>query len=440
MAKFEWCILAAIVFASDLAQADEGLRAPDGWRPQRVRSETAPRFWVEMPRSTKDEADYQLGLAGQGNEGVDGRWVRRLPVVGGKYYAFAAEFRCDQVSSPARSVLARLFWFDSQGKALDHDEYPLASPRPTAEGWTPVSGVYQAPPKAAEAQLELHFRWAAHGRVVWRRAGLKETTPPAARKVRLATVYHRPANTKSAEENLAQFAELIAQAARQKADIVCLPEGCTMVGTGRKYVDAAEPIPGPSTRYLSQVAKKHHLYIVAGLYERAESVVYNTSVLLGRDGSLVGKYRKVCLPREEIDGGLAPGSEYPVFDTDFGRIAMMICWDVSYPEVARQLAQRGAEVILMPIAGGSELLVRARALENQIHLVSSGYDVPSAIYDRAGEPLATTRKDPDVLVQEVDLNARRLWYWIGDWRSRIWHEGPPPMKISQRTPPEVNPR
>jgi formylglycine-generating enzyme required for sulfatase activity len=84
--------------------------------------------------------------------------------------------------------------------------------------------------------------------------------------------------------------------------------------------------------------------------------------LFGRDGQLIGKYRKVCLPREEIDGGITPGTEYPVFDTDFGRIGMMICWDVSYPEVARELAARGAEMILMPIWGGNETLAKARAI------------------------------------------------------------------------------
>ncbi len=200
------------------------------------------------------------------------------------------------------------------------------------------------------------------------------------------------------------------------------------MGTKYQYADVAEPIPGPSTRFLGRLAKKHHLYIVAGLYERAGKAVYNTSVLMGRDGEVAGKYRKVCLPREEIDGGMTPGSEYPVFDTDFGRVAMMICWDVSYPEVARELAAKGAEVILMPIAGGNEILVRARAIENQLHLVASGYDIPTAIYDRGGQALAKAKKDPEVVVCEVDLNARQIWYWLGDWRSRIWREGPPRLQ------------
>src|SRR5262249_54934291 len=152
--------------------------------------------------------------------------------------------------------------------------------------------------------------------------------------------------------NLESFARLIDEAARQKADIACLPEGITVCGTGKSYADVAEPIPGPSTHFLGEYARRGRLYVVAGLYERDGHAIYNTSVLIGRDGQLVGKYRKVCLPREEIDGGITPGRDYPVFDTDFGRVGMMICWDVSYPEVARELAAQGAEVILMPIWGG----------------------------------------------------------------------------------------
>jgi predicted amidohydrolase len=423
-------VLVALAPACGRAVADESAPVPDGWKMQAVRAEIAPRFWVHYPKQ-KTGADYELGLAGRGSEAVDGRWVRRQPVVAGKHYVFHAEVRFQNVATPARSLLARVLWLDSSGKQIGEAEFPLTNPVATADGWTVLSSVYQVPGSATQAQLELHFRWAAQGTAVWRRASLTQTKPPAARKVRLATVNHRPQKSKSPQENLVQFAGLVAEAARQKADIVCLPEGITLIGTGKKYVDVAEPIPGPSTSFLGQHAKKHHLYIVAGLYERAGPVVYNTSVLLGRDGALVGKYRKVCLPREEIDGGMTPGADYPVFDTDFGRIGMMICWDVSYPEVARELAARGAEVIFLPIAGGNEVLVRARAIENQLHLVASGYDIPSAIYDRAGQALATARKDPEVLVREVDLNARHLWYWIGDWRARIWREGPPRSQDKQ---------
>jgi predicted amidohydrolase len=416
------------ILASASALADETAPAPDGWKPQIVRDEIAPRFWVQHPKQKEGGAEYELGMAGQGSEVLDGRWVRRQPVVAGKHYTFHAEFQCTHVATPDRSVLARVFWFDPKGKRIGEAEFPITNRQAEKDGWTTVSATYQVPASATLAQLELHLRWTPNGTVLWHKITLTETKPPAARKVRLAAVNHRPRGTSSTKENLEQFATLIGEAALQRADIVCLPEGITQVGTNLQFVDVAEPIPGPSTRFLGRLAKKHHFYIVAGLYERAGKALYNTSVLIGRDGELVGKYRKVSLPREEIDGGLMPGDEYPVFDTDFGRVAMMICWDVSYPEVARSLAAKGAEVILMPIAGGNEILVRARAVENQLHLVASGYDVPTAIYDRAGQPLVQAKKDPEVVVSEVDLNARQIWYWLGDWRSRIWREGPPRLQ------------
>ena len=295
-----------------------------------------------------------------------------------------------------------------------------------------LTGTYQAPPKTAAGQLELNLRWAPEGKVLFRNIELKETDAPAPRKVRLAAINHRPRNSPGPQANLEAFGKLVEQAAGQKADIVCLPEGITVVGTKYKYADVAEPIPGPSTEFLGKLAAKDKLYIVAGLYEREGEAVYNTSVLIGRDGRLVGKYRKVCLPREEIDGGITPGTEYPVFDTDFGRVGMMICWDVHFPEVARELSARGAEVILMPIWGGNETLAKARAIENQVHLVASGYDFRTAIYNKAGDAVTKADADPAVLVTEVDLNDRLLWPWLGDWRPASGARARPGRMTSDR--------
>jgi predicted amidohydrolase len=102
----------------------------------------------------------------------------------------------------------------------------------------------------------------------------------------------------------------------------------------------------------------------------------------------------------------------------------MICWDSSYPEVARSLASRGAEVIFLPIWGGEETLVQARAVENQVHIVASGYDFRSGIFDRRGQRIADAKGDPDVVVAEVDLADRTVWPWLGFWRARIDHEAP----------------
>jgi predicted amidohydrolase len=400
------------------AQAQEA--APDGWRPAAAREEISPRSWVE-----RDGPGYRLGLAGKGDEAVDGRWARTVPVAAGKCYVFSAQYRARNVATPTRSVLARVVWRDGAGKPAQRAaEYPFTSPHPTEDGWSVITGTYRAPEKADQATLELHLRWAPEGEVLWRNAALRETEPPAPRRVRLASVNHRPRGTKSPEENLERFARLVGEAAEKKADVVCLGEGITAVGNGRKYADVAEPVPGPSTKFLGEAAARHRVWIAAGIYEREGPRIYNTAVLLARDGSLAGKYRKVCLPDEEIEAGITPGRDYPVFDTDFGRVGMMICWDVHFPEVARELAARGAEVILLPIWGGNETLAQARALENQLCVVASGYDFRTGIFDRTGRRAADATRDPEVVVAEIDLNERTLWPWLGEWRARIWREGP----------------
>ena len=239
------------------------------------------------------------------------------------------------------------------------------------------------------------------------------------RPVRLATIHHRPRNSSSSLENLQQFAEYIKIASEKKADIVCLPEAITLIGTGKTYVECSESVPGQTTDFLGKVARENNIYIVAGILEREGPVVYNTALLIDKDGNLAGKYRKVSVPREEYDGGVTPGSSIPVFETEFGRIGMMICWDSQFPEVARMLAWKGAEVIFVPIWGGNLTVVKTRAIENQVYLVTSSYDMQSAVFDLEGNLIAEANEEEAVAVIEVDLNEQKLWPWLGDFKSRI---------------------
>src|SRR5262249_51629994 len=231
-------------------------------------AEIAPAYRVERPEHGTAAHPYRLGLAGRGDDAVDGRWVRAVAVRLGAHYAFTTEYQARGVGDPSRSVLARVVWLDARGRRVGTPEYPAADPHRSVDGWTALRGHYQAPAEATQAQLELHLRWAARGDVLWRGADLSESPPPGPRKVRLAAVNHRPRGSGRGREHRAQFARLVGEPARRKADVVCLPEGITVVGTGRSYADVAEPIPGPSTRFLGDLAKEHRLYLVAGLYER----------------------------------------------------------------------------------------------------------------------------------------------------------------------------
>lgn len=121
---------------------------------------------------------------------------------------------------------------------------------------------------------------------------------------------------------------------------------------------------------------------------------------------------------------LTPGNDYPVFQTEFGTLGMMICYDVAYADPARGLTAGGAEIIALPIWGGDETLAKARAIENQVYLVASGYDHPTYIMNPDGERLATARERGSAAIATIDLNKslRQPNNNLGDMRNRLPRE------------------
>jgi len=392
------------------------------WKFQTQREEIASLHWVDEEIRFGERAT--LALSGDGKEYSIGCWCLEKDVVPDSFYEFQTHFQQKDINEPNRSVIARVDWLGKDGKRIHQPEYPRILREKTSRGWNIIQQRYRAPEDAASARLELIFRWDANGTVYFSEATFKEVPQLNPRPVRLATIHYRPQNGSSSMENLQQFAEYIKIASERGADIVCLPEGITLAGTGKTYVECSESVPGQTTDFLGKLAREYNLYIVAGILEREGPVVYNTAVLMDKDGSLAGKYRKVSLPREEYEGGVTPGNSIPVFETEFGRIGIMICWDSEFPEVARMLAWKGAEVIFVPIWGGNLTLVRARAIENQVYLVTSSYGMQSGVFDLEGNLIAEANDDEAVAVIEVDLNEQKFWRWLGELKNRIPREIP----------------
>jgi predicted amidohydrolase len=432
-------MVAVCVAVGPGAAADGPRTAPDGWTVCATRDEVRPEFSYDSEGGPDGRAC--LVIRADHREGLDGWWQRTFPVTGGRYYHFRTDYQARGIALPRRSIVAEIHWRDAQGKPVPLDEQAhldylrgmvamAETEFPTTRdtdrrGWTEVSDTYRTPSRATQAVVQLHLRWATDGAVRFGGVSWTETSPPPPRKVRLATVHFVPRGGKTPEDNRRMYEPFIAEAARQKADLVVLGETLTFPGLGKKYADVAESVPGPSTAFFGQVAKKHHLYIVAGLLERDGALIYNVAALIGPAGQLVGKYRKVCLPRGEVDGGVAPGSDYPVFSTRFGEVGMMVCYDGFFPEVARELSNRGAEVIAWPVWGCNPLLARARACENHVYVVSSTYEdvsrnwMISAVFDRRGEVIAQAKDWGTVAVAEVDLNQRTKWPSLGDFRAQL---------------------
>jgi len=251
--------------------------------------------------------------------------------------------------------------------------------------------------------------------------------------------------------NVQKAEDLARQAAGNGAQIICFPELCTTTyfcyERNPAFFELAEPVPGPAVDRMRKVARETGTVLVYPLYENDGGTLYNTATVIGPDGRLIGKYRKMSVPQilRTVGKGETPADErfyfqpgnlgFPVFDTPFGiKLGILICYDRHFPEAARALGLKGAHLLLVPTATYRdwirevwEVELRAHAIANMFyvggvnkvgpdmggapdrHYFGSAvfFDPRGALLARAGD------KDDEVLYAEVDPkvcdDVRDLW-------------------------------
>lgn len=271
-----------------------------------------------------------------------------------------------------------------------------------------------------EERLVLELGLKQSGSVRWYRPVLKECEPLTKRNVKIAAAHIAVDYNGSYEKNLERISAAIDKAAKNGADIISFAETIADRGTGIPTDKIYEPIDGSVCSLMRKKAAEYGCYIMFTFHELdGNGLRHNTAVLTDRNGNIAGRYIKTHQALVEYEKGQVPGNAYPVFDTDFGRIGMLICWDAYFPEPAKAMVKQGAEILFVSTAGNPTYRHIARAKDNGVYVVvacasqqgDSGIQ-PTKIISPSGEILAHTAEDGECAFAEIDLNKNDYIYWL----------------------------
>jgi predicted amidohydrolase len=202
----------------------------------------------------------------------------------------------------------------------------------------------------------------------------------------------RPASG-DVKSNRKKIEAMVAESRPQAPQVVVFPEVCVQgISPAETIIKTAENIPGETSKLMCALSKEYNVYCVVGLAESCDGKRFNVALLTGPEGKALGVYRKTHLWTTEREI-YSNGTEYPVFDTDFGKVGMWICYDTRFPEVARKLSMKGATTALVPTAWLSrdiehwKLAVRSRALDNFMYVCGADEILQSDFHQSCGMSL-----------------------------------------------------
>ena len=361
-------------FQSDFTKGKTGT-LPDGWKLTAFQKELVPDF------SVKEDANGRyLSLSGGGDAKANAHISTNVRLTPGTYM-FKTLFSISGDVNPQRNLL---FQINSAGI---HDFYRLDNGMVEGRETIVITGN-----QARDAVLRVYYRFNAGGEVKIRSISITPTEPVQPRWARFAC-------TQDTVKSIRQIEALAEQAAKDGADLLLYPEG--LEPTGKDSMDGDGVM-----NLLSKLAAKHKMYLSASIYvvDKTDGKKYNRGVLYDRSGKLCGVYDKIHPYSPETNlQGITPGSKTDIFETDFGKIGMVICADVWFTDVTQLFALKGAEVILYPVAGYFRSLIPARCADNRVGFVISVIDkrFGYGIFDTAGRDVQAPDKDPTVFTSSA---------------------------------------
>ena len=333
-------------------------------------------------------------------------------VQGGRVYRIDLDYTAQDMDKNSR-VAAMASWSDADGK------YVRRYLKATATGHMSIK--IHLPENLAELQIEMYMWTCGEGQAVFEKPQITCLGEYESRNVTLATAWFNPRHERKCEDNMEDILRVIDNAGRAETrpDILVFSENIYARKRGKSLPESALTFDSAPIKTLCAKAKEYNMYLVLGLFINQNGVFKNCAVIFGRDGSIAGVYEKTHLPLEEVEMGIAPGNEFKVFDLDFGRIGILVCWDHFFSEPARIMQKMGAEVLIIPTIGITKYQARARAADTGVYTLVSGQSDPdmNVIINPEGD-IAAKVDDPELgfAAYTVDLNKTEYTHWmsVGD--------------------------
>lgn len=376
---------------------------PTGWVAKAARPSLSPEI-----RIVDQDGRRFLYMTGGGNPDCVGGVSTQVGIAAGKTYWFRARFKKSECVNPTQHLL---FEVAAQGSSQQIVEFHRLK-----DGWVEGEARVSFPGKGSvNADVRVVYRLCPKGQAWIENVSLVETDPVPPRWVRIACTGGPDTLEKYGLPAFRKALDTIGQA---KVDLALLPEYFN-----GEYVQ--ETLSGPSATLMSEKAAKYGMYVAGtiGLHDKQSDRLFNAALLFDRKGKMVGRYDKIHLYGPELNSdGVTSGEDTPVFQTDFGKVGFMTCYDSWFTDVAELVALRGADILLFPSLNYDRALMHARSLDNCINIVASSRAGGCGVWDAGGrdvlvassetsqgltfKDVVKTRVDGlDILMVTLDLNA-----------------------------------